>query len=135
MPARMNGLETVGRYALFYSGAMKWTTKREIEFMPRKRTGRKKGGKNQGYFFRKGRGWVAWDGGAMPYLLHEDGTAIRRADETADVLKDAYARFRLQRGQEEEQASEFTLHLVCVAYLQFVQAQGADATLRMRADA
>ncbi len=103
--------------------------------MPRKRTaGRKKGGSNKGYFFRKGRGWVAWDGGAMPFLLYDDGTPIRRADEAADVLKDAYARFRLQRDTEEQQVNEVTLHAVCVAYLQYVEAEGASETFRMRAD-
>ena len=36
--------------------------------MAKKRTGRKRGGRNRGYFFRKGRGWYATEPAALASL-------------------------------------------------------------------
>lgn len=39
--------------------------------------GRRKGGRNKGYFFRAGRGWYRRCGGAYTPLIDENGLQIR----------------------------------------------------------
>ena len=47
--------------------------------------GRKKRGRNRGYFYRNGRGWYANDGKAMVPLVFPDGSRVKelRPDGTA----------------------------------------------------
>ena len=64
------------------------------------RRGRRPGGHNRGYWFRKARGWYATDRGKPLPLRFENGEHLKAEDTPADVLDRAYARCLL--GQQEQ---------------------------------
>ena len=73
------------------------TTKRKRKETTR---GRRAGGHNRGYWFRKGRGWYATENGKPVPLCAENGDHLKAQDTSADLLERAYARYLL--GQQEQ---------------------------------
>ena len=55
--------------------------------MPKRSGGRKKGGHNRGFFFRKGRGWFAIDGKRMVPLLDKKGERITSPNAGQDDIR------------------------------------------------
>ena len=51
--------------------------------MANTRAGRKKGGRDQGYFYRKGRGWYVTKGSQFIPLCYEDGHTAAQQDEAS----------------------------------------------------
>jgi hypothetical protein len=63
-----------------------------------RKTGRSKGSRNRGYWFRKARGWFVTEGRSAIPLCDVRGNHIKSAD-YAEEARDAYARYILQAGQ------------------------------------
>ena len=59
--------------------------------------GRKKRGRNRGYFYRNGRGWYANDGKRMVPLLFPDGSRIKDKETPDDQIEAAYERWKKAR--------------------------------------
>jgi hypothetical protein len=53
--------------------------------------GRKAGSRNNGYWFRKGRGWYVTEGDSKVPLCGKDGSHIKDEETTTETLKDVYA--------------------------------------------
>jgi len=102
--------------------------------MARKKIGRPKGRKTRGYFYRAGRGWYSKDQGRFIALRHEDGEHIK--DKKADErdVKEAYARFLLERQRKPEIQDAMLVLDVCKAYLANTKLNGAPKTHADRAD-
>lgn len=106
--------------------------------MAKNRPGRKKGGHNRGYFYRKGRGWYAIDETRQIPLKYEDGAPISAENADEDEIRNAYARWRLvkqdqqRRGRKPE--DDTTVLDVCVRYLAHAKLHGAPKTHADRAD-
>ena len=80
--------------------------------------GRRKGSRNNGYFFRDGRGWFTKENGRFVALTDKDGQRLR--DKSGkQAAKDAYARYLVERGEQPKQATGagVTLEEVCDYYL------------------
>ncbi len=92
---------------------------------------RKKGSRNKGYFFRKGRGWCATDKTA---LTDADGNRIRDKDVDPEIIKEAYARYLLQRTKPQlvKKADHITVIEACQLYLDDCKATGSSTTYDMR---
>ena len=60
--------------------------------MAKKKVGRKKGGHNRGYFYRKGRGWSVVENQRLTPLRNEQGAHIKEKKANKELIKDAYAR-------------------------------------------
>jgi len=110
--------------------------------MARKKAGRKKGGHNRGYFYRKGRGWYVIDNQRLIPLRDEEGVHVNEEKADKELLKDAYARWRTQREEELAEQQQIakrssvqqSVYDVCKAYLYHVQVNGAQKTLADRMD-
>ena len=109
--------------------------------MAEKRAGRKKGGHNKGYFYRKARGWYVYDTGKAIPLRDEDGTQIKSEKANTDILMDAYAHWRTRREEEvaeqkraAKRSSGHAVYDICKAYLYDVQVNGSKKTLSDRLD-
>jgi Phage integrase family len=106
--------------------------------MPKRSGGRKKGGHNRGFFFRKGRGWFAIDGKRMVPLLDKKGERITSPNAGQDDIRDAYAWWRTGKAEpvtsQAEPACTVTVLEVCQAYLANAKAVGAAKTHFDRAD-
>lgn len=66
-----------------------------------KTSGRRKGGHNKGYFFRKGRGWFTLNEKTFVPLTDEAGERLRD-EHDEETVKLAYARYLLDRPAEPE---------------------------------
>jgi hypothetical protein len=101
--------------------------------MANTRAGRKKGGHNRGFFYRKGRGWYVTKGSQFIPLCYEDGQHIKNAGcDIQDVLN-PQARLRLDRQSIVENCDRTVLE-VCQAYLSDAKQNGAEKTHADRAD-
>ena len=103
--------------------------------------GRRKGHRNRGYFYRKGRGWVASDRGKMVPITFQDGIPIRDRQVEESVLKDVYARFLVDKQAADAaadkpgaDAQQVSVEEVCLAYLADLKVNGAEQTFEVRAD-
>jgi integrase len=96
--------------------------------------GRNKGRRNKGYFFRNGRGWYTTEGKRMIPLRYEDGEHIKEPKANERDLKEAHARHILDRQKESEIQNETTVLDVCISYLNYAKANGAEKTHFDRAD-
>ncbi|MEX1039741.1 MAG: hypothetical protein WDZ51_03865 [Pirellulaceae bacterium] len=94
--------------------------------------GRRKGSRNKGYFYRRGRGWFAKDnGGRFIALTNEAGERLKAKDTPETVVKEAHARFLLST---PERTSEMTFQELSEHYLAHAKrTNGADATQNIRA--
>ncbi len=100
--------------------------------------GRKRRGRNRGYFYRSGRGWYANDGKRMVPLLSPNGARIREKETPHEEVQAAYERWKETcRTAENTRAAAdscVTVEDVCRAYLAQAQANGAHETFLGRAD-
>ena len=103
--------------------------------------GRKKGSRNLGFFFRRGRGWCATEGKRSVPLRDGDGQPLRDENLPTKVVSEAYARYLHEKGQRASSPQEsavtlaaMTMLQVCQAYLANVKATGAPSTHEARAD-
>jgi integrase len=92
--------------------------------------GRRKGGHNNGYFYRPGRGWFVVDAaGKFVALEYENRDRMRDKETPAAELKAAYARYLTKpEATPVDPSSNVTVLQVCTAYLEQVKAEGATAT-------
>jgi integrase len=102
--------------------------------MPKKKRGRKKGGRNRGYFFRPKRGWFARNGDAkfVP-LCYDDGQRIRNPDESPAVLREAYQRWQRETHETASRAigaapNPITVEEIVLTYLDWLKLHGAPKT-------
>jgi integrase len=106
------------------------------------RRGPRLGTRQRGYWYRKGRGWVATCGKTSVPLTHPDGRPIRDQRVSAAVVKEAYARFQTARAAEAAREAAqakppdgvVTVGEVCDAYLAHVAATGAKSSHYNRAN-
>jgi len=76
--------------------------------MAKKKLGRKSGGKNKGYFFRKGRGWyVSTPGGGMERLIGPKGQHLKDGRLAEKIVRESYARWLVndESGREKRASS------------------------------
>jgi hypothetical protein len=101
-----------------------------------RKKGRARGGRNRGFFYRKGRGWCTSEGNRAVALTYPDGTKITDPRVDVELVKDALARYRL--GCNEPASLDTALNSVSVAevcqlYLEFCRVNNADSTYDIRA--
>ncbi len=65
--------------------------------------GRNKGSRNRGFFFRRGRGWVASEGNRCVHLEDKDGFRLRARSTRLSDVKAAYERYLERKKIEAEQ--------------------------------
>lgn len=107
--------------------------------MGSRRGGRKRGSRNRGYFYRKGRGWCATD---FTLLRFENGAPIREQHTPQALLQKAYVCYLADRDKPvddrvapaETVAEDVTVQEACGKYLNHAKASGAKSTYRQRAD-
>ena len=103
--------------------------------MPRKTRGRKRGGRNRGYFFRAGRGWFALNpDGKFVALVNQRGERLRQADCPSADVKAAYTRLVEQRPKRRAIGAGVTLQQVCEYYLRRAILESRASTVEKRAD-
>jgi len=90
--------------------------------------GRKGGGKNRGYWFRKGRGWFVTEGISAVALCDDKGNHIKDAKDV-EGAKSAYARYVLRAGDPAKRG--FTVMEACRLYLDFAK-KGSAETYNLR---
>ncbi|HVX13050.1 MAG TPA: hypothetical protein VHC22_17840 [Pirellulales bacterium] len=98
------------------------------------RGGRRRGGKNRGYFLVTGRGWVASDGKRQVALRTEDGERLKEGAD-AKAVKAAYERFRKAKAVEDARGlnrDRTPLLTVCEAYLRVCQQTDSNGTFERR---
>lgn len=102
--------------------------------MAQKRRGRKKGGRNRGFYYRKGRGWYAVEGSQRIPLRYENGEHIKAQDADGRDIQEAHARYLLERQETPVAQDTTTVMEACLAYLAEAKANGAPKTHADRAD-
>jgi integrase len=80
--------------------------------------GRKRGSRNVGYFFRKGRGWVTKTGTTCILLTDQNGQPLRDRNSPPEKVRDAYKRVANRPAPPVETV---TVLEVCNAYLATVK--------------
>lgn len=103
--------------------------------MAAKKTGRRKGGKAKGYFFRAGRGWIALEGTKQTTLRDGQGNKLTVRNTPADVLADAYARYCAERDAEaakRESGDSTAVAEVCAKYLEHCKKENRANTYDVR---
>ena len=93
---------------------------------------RHKRSRNNGYWFRDGRGWYVTDGKSAKRLCDVEGNHIKNADDK-EGAKQAYARYLTENIKEVKQPLQNTLTTkeACEAYLDSIQSWHLE-TYRMR---
>lgn len=94
--------------------------------------GRRKGSRNRGYFFKKGRGWVANIKGRQVPLEYENGDRMRDQNTPQADVKLAYHRMMAAPAQPADDGPDATVLQVCLAYLAMVEDSGAKSTFVSR---
>jgi integrase len=104
---------------------------------PKKAMGRRAGGHNKGYWYRKGRGWYASEGGQPIPLLNSAGSPLKAPDTPDDELRESYARYLLERKKKAKQLAMGDKALVLsivVAYLDYCKANNRASTYQKRGE-
>jgi hypothetical protein len=102
--------------------------------------GRKKRGRNRGYFYRSGRGWYASVGSHMVPLLFPDSTRIKYKETPPEQVGAAYEQWKQARLVAEQARAEavvpgtVSVEDVCRVYLAEARVNGAHGTFLGRAD-
>jgi hypothetical protein len=94
--------------------------------------GRRKGSRNRGYFFKKGRGWVANIKGRQVPLEYENGDRMRDQNTPQADVKLAYHRMMAAPTQPADDGPNATVLQICLAYLAMVEDSGAKSTFISR---
>ena len=106
--------------------------------------GRKRGSRSRGYWYCKGRGWLATCGTRRVPLTFPDGQRIRDKDADPNEVKQAFLRFQVAQGQRQAAAEAgqqaltqvhgtVTVGDVALAYLADVATTGSEKTHYSRA--
>ena len=90
--------------------------------------GRKGGGRNRGYWFRKDRGWFVTEGTSAIPLCDDKGNCIKDAKDV-EGAKAAYARYVIRAGKPSQRG--FTLMEACRLYLDHAK-KGSAETYNLR---
>ena len=90
--------------------------------------GRRKGGHNNGYFYRPGRGWFVVVAGKFVPLVYENGDRMRDKKTPVAELKAAHARRLLEPTAAVVEPNDVTVFHVCSAYLEQIKVEGAQST-------
>jgi len=101
--------------------------------MAKTHPGRKKGGRNRGFFYRSGRGWYVKNGSQFLPLRDLDGQHLKDPKCDDRTVKEAHARWLLDRSPAPERNGTTVLE-VCQAYLADAKLSGAAKTHADRAD-
>jgi hypothetical protein len=99
--------------------------------------GRRVGGSNKGFWFRKGRGWYTTEGQRKVALLDKTGEHLKDPRTPEEVLKDAYARYRLglQEQMKREAVGDTALvGRICQDYLDYAKANNRPSTFAKRGE-
>jgi integrase len=99
--------------------------------------GRRAGGSNKGYWYRKNRGWFTTEGQRKVPLLDKAGNHIKDPQTPDDLLKDAYARYRLglQERMKREAAGDTALvGGICEDYLVYAKGNNRPSTFEKRGE-
>lgn len=96
------------------------------------KTGRRKGSRTKGYFFRQGRGWTGIKGGKMILLRDDDGRPLRRQNEAQVTVVLAFLRFKREQEEVGKARDQVTVAEVCELYLKQVEVGGRESTLTTR---
>ncbi len=94
--------------------------------------GRRKGSRNRGYFFKKGRGWVANIKGHQVPLEYDNGDRMRDQNTPQADVKAAYHRMMAAPDEPVDDGSDVSVLQVCLAYLRKVEDSGAKSTFISR---
>jgi hypothetical protein len=81
-----------------------------IEDVAMGKLGRKKRGRNRGYFYRNSRGWYANDGKRMVPLLFADGSLIKDKEAPGEEIEAAYQRWKKARQTAEKAGADVAKH-------------------------
>jgi hypothetical protein len=101
-----------------------------------KRTGRKRGGRNAGYWFRAGRGWYTTEGLKKVPLLSEGGDHLKDREAEPEAER-AYARYLLgqqERAKREAVGDTALAARVCQDYLDHCKANNRPSTFTKRGE-
>ena len=99
--------------------------------------GRRTGGSNKGYWYRKNRGWYTTEGQLKVPLLDKAGEHLKDPQTPDEVLKDAYARYRLgiQEQMKREAVGDTALiHRICQDYLDHAKTNNRQSTFEKRGE-
>src|SRR4051812_37822732 len=99
--------------------------------------GRRKGSRNKGYFYRKGRGWYAKAGSQFYPLTNEQGERLKDRLTPETEVKAAYSRWLLDKPGTKNlvPAGTATVLEVCTAYLaKAKEEKGENKTFSDRAE-
>lgn len=99
-----------------------------------KNVGRTKGRRTKGYFYRAGRGWYTKLAGRFIPLRYEDGTHIKDKEADGHDVREAHARFLLDKQQAAKVQDQTTVFEICEYYLRDAKVNGAPKTHADRAD-
>jgi integrase len=105
--------------------------------MARKRTtGRRKGSRTRGYWFRSGRGWyvTSHDGKAVALCASGQHIKDKQATEAAEAAYVAYLKHLEQQAARMATGASTPLMEVCRSYLDDLKRHGNPATYDLRAD-
>ena len=103
--------------------------------------GRKRRGRNRGYFYRSGRGWYANDGKSMVPLFFSDGSRIKDKQTPEEQVVAAYEQWKevsqaaLKALADRPMNGKVTVEDVCRVYLAEASVNGARETFLGRTDA
>ena len=99
--------------------------------------GRRTGGSNKGYWYRKNRGWYTTEGQLKVPLLDKAGEHLKDPQTPDEVLKDAYARYRLgiqERMKREAIGDTALIARICQDYLDHAKASNRPSTFEKRGE-
>lgn len=103
--------------------------------------GRRKGSRNKGYFYRKGRGWFAKEGSQFTPLTYEQGNRLRDESAPEAEIRAAHARWLLMKrdstaaGTKQVPVGSATVLEICTAYLaKAKEERGKNRTFQDRAE-
>ncbi len=98
--------------------------------MRKRKPGRQKGGRKQGYFHRKERGWFISEPGE-PKLCDTKGNHLRDPDDL-EAAADAYAAYRLTCKNCTNNSNSITVSDACQRYLAYAEHHSAPSTVTLR---
>lgn len=94
--------------------------------------GRSKGSRNRGYFFKRGRGWVANVKGRQVPLEYDNGDRMRDQNTPQADVKLAYHRLMVAPTEPSDDGPDVSVSQICLAYLAQVEDSGAQSTFISR---
>lgn len=97
--------------------------------------GRRGGGHNKGYWYRKDRGWYVTEGATAVPLCNEQGEHIKDPATDDEVLKKAHARYLLglqEKAKRQAMGDKTLVVTVCEAYLDHAKKENRPKSYEIR---